>query len=615
MPQNNHIRLSRLILFVLTSLIYSTSLPAQNINEAWVQQNYSKREVYVPMRDGIQLYTAIYEPLDKESHPILWQRTPYGCHPYGPNMSSALWKGLAPFCQKKYILVYQDVRGRRMSEGDFLNVRPIHLEKGAPSDDVSDAYDTAEWLIHHTRNNGNIGLTGNSYLGYYALISSICRHPAIKAVCAQAPIGDWFLGDDIHHNGVVMLTDAFRFLTGFNRPRKAPSPADSPYKPYYNQNERDFFLQHGCLGNILSLLGDSISFWTAMAAHPDYDKWWQERSYTPLLKRQEVPTLVVGGLFDAEDLYGTWNAYHHLKNKPNVYLLIGPWAHGAWQNGRANSLGKVNFGDNDLGKTFREAHLDFFNAYLCGNKDDFKQKHSKATVFFTGENRWHNFNQWPAVGTKRRSIYLHSLGQLRDKVPTEKHSFTTYHSDPNDPVPYSSRNGSYRNADYMVEDQRFTNTRKDVINFYSETLTHPLTLGGPIEADIWISTTGSDADLVVKLIDVYPDKNGEMSNYHFPVRFDIMRARYRQSFSHPIAMKPGQPERIRFNLPDVAHTFQAGHKILIQIQSTWFPLAERNPQQFINVWQCRRNDFHPADITIYHQKGMTSRLILPVIDK
>ena len=605
------------LLVLLLLAVHAAEAMTRDITRQWVEQNYRKREVMIPMRDGIHLYTAIYEPVSgKGRHPIIMQRTPYGCGPYGKAFNAALWKGMASFAEKGYIIVFQDVRGRRMSEGTFVNVRPVRFGKNAPADDASDAYDTAGWLVGHTSCNGSIGLTGSSYPGYYALVSSLCGHPAIKAVCAQAPIGDWFMGDDTHHNGILMLTDAFRFLSGFDRPRKEPSTADAPYRPYYTCDERTFFLEKGTLANVRQVLGDSIGFWNDMAAHPHYDTWWQMRNYTRHLDRVKAAVMVVGGLFDAEDLYGTWNAYYGLKRhmKDRLYLLVGPWSHGGWNAGKANAMGDLHFSDDNLGAAYRSMQQAFFDHYLM-HQGSFAATTQPVKVFFTGENRWRTFGQWPSKAVKSRSLYLCEQGKLSLARPHNKASSSTYVSDPHNPVPYTAAPATNRKATYMIEDQRFAEKRADVLTFCTDVLKDDLTIGGEITADLWVSLTTTDADFVVKLIDVFPDDASENAGYRMPVRFDIMRGSYRKSFVRPLAFQPRKPARVSFRMPDAAHTFRRGHRIMIQIQSSWFPLAEMNPQQLLDTWTCRREDFIPTTVTLYHQSNKASRLVLPVIDK
>lgn len=578
-----------------------------------VAETYTKREVMIAMRDGAKLYTAVYEPKDNSRrHPILMFRTPYGCRPYGESFSGAIEGELAHYVARQYIIVQQDVRGRYMSEGEYENVRPVVLQPGERANDVTDAYDTAEWLVKNTWNNGSIGLTGNSYLGYYALTAALCKHPAIKAVCPEAPIGDWFMGDDVHHNGALMLTDAFRFLWGFGRYRPKPSQKVEGLKPYYFTDEYSFFLRTATIGGLSALQRDSLPFWNAMLKHPDYDEWWQQRSPIQAYKAIDIPVMVVGGLFDAEDLYGTWSSYKALaaRQKAPLYLLIGPWRHGGWHAKGANRLGETSFGHEDLSERFRSMQQRFFDYYLdhVGTID-----FPPVTLFFTGENSWRTFAKLPAEKTVLTPIYLHKGGALRFEKPREKLSYTQYLSDPAHPVPYTNRIDRNRDAAYMVEDQRFASRRNDVICFSTPSLTEALTLCGPIEIDLSTSISTTDADYIVKLIDVFPDEDNKQAGYEMLVRGDIMRGRYRNSFTKPEPFVPNKMAHVRFSLADVAHTFPKGHRIMVQIQSSWFPLADRNPQQFVNIYRCRPGDFVPTTVRIFHDATHASKLILPVL--
>ena len=597
------------IVLLFSLLLVSQSLVAVDVNEAWVKQHYQKREVNITMRDGIQLYTAIYEPVSAGNHPIVLVRTPYSCSPYGPQFTGNLWGGMKGFVAKDYILVYQDVRGRRMSEGTYENVRPISVP-AKEADDVTDTYDTADWLLKNTHNNGRIGLTGNSYLGYYALTAAISAHPAIKAICAQAPIGDWFMGDDIHHNGALMLTDAFGFLSGFDRPRTKPSVKDYPHEPYYETDERSFFLKEGTLQNLTKLLNDSVRFWTEFTEHPNYDSWWQARSYSELLKGVKAKVMVVGGLFDSEDLYGTLNAYRTLKRfGKNPYLLMGPWVHGGWARRPANSLGGVQFSDKDFSQLFYDAQQTFFDHELL-TADDKPLSQPSTQVFFTGINQWRTFAEWPLRTMKPTPLYLHKDKSLSFVAPKDINASLSYRSDPNDPVPYTATVSRHRKAEYMNEDQQFAEQRQDVLTFKTAPLKQSVTLGGPVVIDLWTSISTTDADFVVKLIDVSSD-DGKVSERL--VRGDIMRGRFRNSFVHPLAFVPGQITKVSFTLTDVAHTFLPGHRLMIQVQSSWFPLADMNPQKFVDIYHCSADDFTPSDINIYMQKKNASKIILPII--
>jgi putative CocE/NonD family hydrolase len=435
------------------------------------------------------------------------------------------------------------------------------------------------------------------------------------------------MGDDTHHNGALMLTDAFSFLSGFDRPRPVPSKENYPYKNYYKNDEYSFFLKVGNVANLTSVLGDSIRFWREMIQHPNYDNWWKERCPFALYKNVDAAVLVVGGLFDAEDAYGTWGSYKALDSRRSgkpLYLLIGPWRHGGWR-GQGNYLGDIRFGNTDLNKSFEGAEQQFFDYYLLG-EGSFNQT-SKATVFFTGENQWHHFSEWPAPNCQSTPIYLNGQDALTFSVPVEEHSYSEYLSDPDKPVPYTKKSSHNRQVEYMTEDQRFASTRPDVVTFETQPLQDNLTLGGELTADLWVSISTTDADFVVKLIDVFPDdfkynatvdgegNNGKtlMGGYQMLVRGDLMRGRYRNSFEHPQAFVPDKPERVTFKLADVAHTFLKGHRLMVQIQSSWFPLVDRNPQQFVDIYHCSDKDFISSDIKIFHQKDKPSRLLLPIL--
>ncbi|WP_315578765.1 CocE/NonD family hydrolase [Hoylesella oralis] len=601
-----------LYLFLSFSTFQGYSQPAE---KQQIENEYAKREVMIPMRDGTKLYTAIYEPRTKQQrHPILMFRTPYGSGPYGKQFTGTLKGELRHYTAKNYIIVWQDVRGRYMSEGEYENMRPVVLARGEKTNDVTDAYDTADWLVKHTHNNGCIGVTGSSYLGYYALTAALCKHPSIKAVCPQAPIGDWFMGDDVHHNGALMLTDSFRFLWEFGRYRSNSSPVVPPSKPYYFTDEYSFFLRMGTISDLSKLQRDSLPFWKAMLEHPDYDKWWQLRNPLKQYEKIDIPVMVVGGLFDAEDAYGTWNSYKALARRRQaapLYLLMGPWEHGGWLGGNGNRLGEISFGSEDLNDRFRTLQQRFFDYYL--NHEGVMDL-PPVTMFFTGENCWRTFAKLPAEKVEITPIYLHAKGVLGFDEPAETSSYTQYVSDPAHPVPYTNAIGRHRNASYMTEDQRFALRRNDVIAFVTQPLEHSLTLCGAVGVDLSTSISTTDADFVVKLIDVFPDDiDSKQAGYQMLVRGDIMRGRYRNSFSKPEAFIPNEIDRVAFPLADIAHTFLKGHRIMVHIQSSWFPLADRNPQQFINIYHCTKGDFVKSSVKIYHEGTHASKLMLPVL--
>jgi len=616
------------VLLVLTFFFAITY--SQVIDEKWVKENYTKREVMIPMRDGIKLYTAVYEPVSKsEKHPILIMRTPYAAGPYGKEISPMLWNSWNEYSKEGYILVVQDVRGRWMSEGDFINIRPFNPDKSKKTDidEASDTYDTVDWLLKNTaHNNGKAGVSGCSYPGFYSLMAGLSNHPAIKAVCPQAPVTDWFMGDDVHHNGALMLSDAFNFISSVDRPHPVPTTTQPGGATYYTTDEYSFFLKSGAIKNLTKMLGDSIKFWNDMMKHPDYDAWWKARNTRNGCYNIKPAVLVVGGLFDAEDAYGTWGLYKAIKEqspKTNLNLLIGPWSHGGWGY-NTDHLGNVRFGS-CTAVCFKELENQFFNYYLKGKGN--LEKLKKAKVFFSGENKWKEFESWPPKETVMTPLYLGNKGDLKFTPPVMTDSYTEYISDPSKPVPYSNNIQRYRGYEYMTEDQRFAARRPDVISFETEPLADDLTLGGELIADLKVTISTTDADFVVKLIDVFPDdfsydtkiygngngKNYLMNGYQMLVRGDVMRGKYRNSFEKPEAFVPNNPTTVSFKLSDIAHTFKKGHRVMIQIQSSWFPLVDRNPQQFVDIYHCNDSDYIKSIIKILHQQDQASRILLPVL--
>lgn len=601
---------------------------AQDIDEKWVKENYTKREAMIPMRDGMHLYTAIYEPVYcTEDSPVLMTRTPYGAFPYGEEMSDLLWNAWQNYAREKYVFVIQDVRGRWKSEGDFVNVRPFvkEKEKNSKIDEASDVYDTAEWLLHNTHNNGNIGLIGSSYSGFYALMGALSGHPAVKVSIPQAPVTDWFMGDDYHHNGAFMLCDGFRFASWMNRPRPVPTDELTPYTPYYNIDEYSFFLKMGALKNITRLLGDSIHFWNEMMMHPNYDNWWRERDTRRACYKIAPAIMVVGGLFDAEDCFGAWQLYkaiHCQSPETDLHLIMGPWYHGAWAEDDGSFLGNVRFGSKTTLYYRNQVEFPFLQHYLKG-KGSPTSNNRKINIFFSGKNQWETFSSWPPIEcTKKISFYLGKGGELSTAIPSEKNSFSEYVSDPAHPVPYTQGTVYSRPKEYMTEDQRFAQQRPDVLSFKTEPLKEELTIGGQIDVELEVGLSTTDADFVVKVIDEFPDnftydeaKDGVgggsqylMNGYQMLVRGDVMRGRYRDSFEHPKAFIPGQKTKVSFSMQDVAHTFKIGHRLVVQIQSSWFPLVDRNPQQFVNIYTCEDADFVKSTIRLYHQKDALSKI-------
>ncbi|HMK26736.1 MAG TPA: CocE/NonD family hydrolase, partial [Chitinophagaceae bacterium] len=599
----------KLIILILLSLVAFAAISQTDQDSAWIRDNYTKMEQYIPMRDGIKLFTAIYLPKDKsEKHPILMNRTPYSCAPYGTEFSGRIlsthWKYYA---RENYIIVIQDVRGRWMSEGEFVDVRPFNKNKsGTEFDEASDTYDAIDWLVKNLAgNNGNVGVFGISYPGFYATMAAASGHPSLKAVSPQAPVTEWFLGDDFHHNGAFMQMDGFSFYSGFGKPRPKPTTVGPKGFEFPIKDNYEFYLQNG-LPKLMEYMKDSVQFWKDLYAHPNYDDWWKARNARNAMYNIKPAMLTVGGLFDAEDCYGAWNLYKAIeKQNPstNNKLVMGPWSHGQWGTRDGSSMGNIKFGSNTSIWYQNNIEIPFFNYYLKGKGDD--PKIAEATIFMSGANEWKRFDQWPPKETQPRPIYLAPDGALSWNLPTyvKAGSFTEYISDPAHPVPYTEDVHFSRTREYMDDDQRFASRRPDVLTFQTYPLEEDLSLAGVVSADLKVSITGTDADFIVKIIDVFPEDfkypgdadqprrtvggSYPMGGYQMLVRGEIMRGKYRNSFETPEPFKPGKIETVKFDLPDVAHTFKKGHRLMIQIQSSWFPLADRSPQKFLNIYEAK----------------------------
>ena len=569
-----------------------------------LQSNYAKSEYQIAMRDGVKLYTAVYVPRGYTGTlPILLTRTPYSAGPYG---TESFPKHLGPlgFAEEKFIFVWQDVRGRFMSEGNFVDVRPIKdvLSGSKDTDETTDTFDTIDWLVKNVpNNNGKVGMIGTSYGGYYTTSGLIRAHPALVAASPQAPMADLYRGDDAYHNGAFFLIANFSFYTGFNK-QKNPIGKDNiaPFD-YGTDDAYKFYLAMGPLGDSdrLYLLNQN-SYWTDMYRHTTEDDFWLPRNILPHIKNVTPAVLVVGGWFDAEDLYGTLATYQAIrKQSPDTVcrLVMGPWSHGAWNYGKGDKLGKVSFGANTA-ETLRDTELQFFKQYL---KDGNASNTAPVLMFETGRNEWKSFGQWPPAGTQNQRLYLEAGGKLALKPSTDKNEFDEYVSDPAVPVPYVPKSPQEMAKEYMTADQRFLNNRKDVVSYMTEALTEDVTIAGPISPDLFVSTSGTDSDFDVKLIDVYPsDPPGTLSGYQQLVRGEPFRGKFRKSFRTPEPFTPGKIEEIRFSMPDVYHCFKKGHRIMVQVQSSWFPLTDRNPQTFTDIPNAKSADFVTATERIYH---------------
>ncbi|HMH21716.1 MAG TPA: CocE/NonD family hydrolase [Puia sp.] len=629
---------------LLFSLLFSALCllaHSQDLNQdsIWIHNNYYKIERYIPMRDGVKLFTSIYIPKDTtRQHPILLSRTPYSCAPYGENKWRAFWGGYQRFyLYAGYIMVSQDVRGRWMSEGDFVDVRPfIKVKKtNKDVDEASDTYDAIDWMVKTLpHNNGRVGVMGISYPGFYSTMAAASGHPALKAVSPQAPVTDWFQGDDFHHNGAFYVMDGWSFYSSFGKPRPQPTTIGPSGFDYFTRDNYKFYLETGPIKNLLKYTGDSIAFWKELYQHPNLDDWWKARNARVAMYDIKPAMLVVGGLFDAEDCFGAWNLYKAIKAQSpatNSHLVMGPWYHGQWSSlvNPGFRLGNVIFGSNTGNYYQQSIEIPFFNYYLKGEGVD--PNMAAATIFFSGENKWRTFTQWPAAEKQDKAMYLQPGGGLSWEQPGVKNDFSEYISDPAHPVPYTEDVHFNRTREYMTDDQRFASRRPDVLTFQTPVLEEDLTLGGPLQADLKVSLSTTDADFVVKLIDVFPDNfsytseaptpargrepvtSYPMGGYQMLVRGEIMRGRFRESFEKPVAFKPGKVETVHYILPDVAHVFKKGHRLMIQVQSSWFPLVDRNPQQFVNIYTCDEKDFVRSTIHVYHDADHASRIILPVL--
>lgn len=593
-----------------------------------VRDHYTKREALVPMRDGVRLFTAIYEPKDKsKSYPVMVLRTPYSVAPYGSNAFRTPLGPTPKFSQDGFIFVYQDVRGRYMSEGEFVNMRPQLVAGHAAKaiDESTDAYDTIEWVVGNvSNNNGRVGVWGISYPGFYAAAAAINSHPALKAVSPQAPIADWFIGDDFHHNGAFFLIDAFNFLNGFGRPRPVPTTSYPPGIRHGTQDGYKFFLELGPLANVdKKYFKGNVAFWNEMMRHPNYDEFWKSRNLLPHLKGVKTAVMTVGGWFDAEDLYGPLKIYESIEQKnPGTYniLVMGPWFHGGWARSDGSRFGDIDFGAPVSTWYQDNVEYPFFQHFL---KDGEKPDLPEALIFCTGSNEWLRFDAWPPKQLGQRRLYFRESGRVSFQPPTKPGS-DKYYSDPAKPVPYRPDVSIGRNREYMIWDQRFAATRPDVLVYRSDPLSEEITLAGPITADLIVSTTGTDADFIVKLIDEFPETapgfgtsipNLPMAGYQMLVRGEVMRAKFRDSFETPVPIKPNHPTRVRYSIPDVCHTFKKGHRIMVQIQSSWFPLVDRNPQTFVDIYRAKERDFQPAWHKIYREPNRASALVVGVLRK
>ncbi len=592
---------------------------------AYTRSHYTKYEYRIPMRDGVKLFTVVYAPKDQSTtYPILMQRTPYSVGPYGIDNYRGVVGPSELFTKEGFIFAYQDVRGRYMSEGTFVDVPPHKASLNGPkdTDESTDTYDTVDWLVKNVpNNNGRVGMWGISYPGFFAAYGLMNSHPALKAVSPQAPMGDVGNGDDAYHNGAFHLAANFGFYSMF-KPRGTDPERPSRFVPfnYGTPDQYDFYLRMGPLSNAnVQYLKNESPYWNDILKHPAYDDFWQSRAQAPHMKSVTPATLFVGGWFDAEDLAGPLKLFRAVREngaKAPVTLVMGPWRHGGWSRGDGQTLGDLDFASK-TGEFFREhIELPFFLANLKskgnGLKSTADQQVPEAWLFETGKNQWEKFETWPPKNASKQSLFLAPNGALPMSAPAAE-GFDEYVSDPSRPVPVMAGIGVGMPGDYMTYDQRFASTRPDVLVYETEPLDHDITIAGPVQVHLRVATTGTDSDFVVKLIDVYPGdypnpdpnpKRVEMGGYQQLVRGEPFRGKYRNSLAKPEPFKPGEPAKIEFTMPDICHTFRPGHRMMVQIQSSWFPLVDRNPQKFVDIPAAKAADFVKAAERVYRGSSL-----------
>jgi putative CocE/NonD family hydrolase len=600
----------------------------------YVRANFTKYEYRIPMRDGARLFTSVYVPKTCESpYAILLSRTPYSVAPYGVDQYRPSIGPSEQIMKDGYIIAAQDVRGRYMSDGTWVEVRPHNPNKKSKTDtdESTDTWDTIDWLVNNIPgNNGRVGMWGVSYPGFYVSAGMIDAHPALKAVSPQAPVTDYYLGDDSFHNGAFMLAANFGFYAVFKERVGGPKPAPNTWVPYdYGTPDGyDFFLNFGPLWAGAERTGINANpHWRINLEHTSYDDFWRARSIWRFFRNLPPAVLTVGGWFDAEDLMGPLRTYQQIRKESpatNNHLVMGPWTHGGWSHGDGNKVGNVDFGQK-AGEYYRDKiEFAFFSEHLKGKKT---RELPSAMMFETGTNRWRSFDVWPPARLEPRKLFLRADNTLSAEPPSDADAYDQYVSDPNRPVPYVGHVQMGMQGDYMTEDQRFAARRPDVLVYATPLLEEDLTVLGPIQVSLHVSTSGTDSDFVVKVIDVYPNdfptpewsgpqpppaNRIRMGGYQQLVRGEPFRGKFRRSFEKPAPFTPGEPDLIEFELGDIAHTFRRGHRIMVHLQSSWFPLTDRNPQIFTDIPRATAEDFRTATQHVYRSKTRPSNLTLLV---
>ena len=594
---------------------------------------FTFREVLIPVRDGVHLQTVILTPVDAAKPlPILFRRTPYGVPERAPENLPASWKELS---QDGYIFVIQNLRGRFKSEGTFLLSSWVDLKDPKAINETTDAYDSIEWLVKNVpNNNGKVGMFGVSYDGLTTALTLLHPHPALQAISEQASPVDQWMNDDDHRYGALRQSYDFEYAVMEQADKNKNTNFDFEIYDGY-----EWYLNLGSLSNInAKYLHGSIPYWNDSVAHPDYDEFWKKEAWVNQLHASTVPNLNVAGFWDQEDPWGPWQIFRHAgEHDPEHtnFMVAGPWYHGEWQSAKGDSIGLIPFAGHETAREFREKlEAPFFRYYLHGEGE---KPSWQASTFQSGSNSWRSYAAWPPKEAKPNNLYLHADGTLSFSAPSESSKeFREYVSDPANPVPYRQRpiSPTYPAGDWRtweVADQRFVDHRPDVLSYVSAPLDRDLTISGPLSATLYASTSGTDSDFVVKLIDVYPEtaqknewqpeagpKPGQyaqsLNGYELPIAMEVRRGRYLESFEHPHALKPNQPTEWNVPLRDHDHVFLKGHRIMVQIQSTWFPLIDRNPQEFVtSIYNAGASDFVPATQRIYSSAKLSSHLTLPVM--
>jgi putative CocE/NonD family hydrolase len=626
-----------LVGFVLVAYAQPPVTPPEVVRKQveYTREHYTKYEYRIPMRDGVKLFTLVYVPKDlAKPYPILMVRTPYSVAPYGIDNYRPVVGPSELFSKEGFTFAYQDVRGRYLSEGTFIDVPPhkTHFSGPTDTDESTDTYDTIEWLVKNVpNNNGRVGIWGISYPGFFAAYSLMNAHPALKAVSPQAPMGDVGNGDDAYHNGAFHLAANFGFYSSFKPRRPDPErPPPAQRFDYGTPDQYDFFLRMGPLANAGELYFKNASvYWSDVLKHSTYDEFWASRAQAPHMHNVTPAVMFVGGWFDAEDLAGPVKLFRAAEQdgaKSPDTLVMGPWSHGGWSRGEGLTLGDLNFASK-TGEYYREhIELPFFVEHLKGKGDGLKAapdgKTPKAWLFETGTNQWRRFETWPPKNAVERALLLCAGGTLSFSECAAA-GFDEYVSDPAKPVPVQAGIGSGMPGDYMTYDQRFAASRPDVLVYQTEPLDHDVTIAGPVSPVLNVSTTGTDSDFIVKLIDVYPGdfpnpdpnpKNLQMGGYQQLVRGEPFRGKFRHSLAKPEPFQPGKSDKIEFSMPDICHTFRSGHRIMVQIQSSWFPLVDRNPQQFLDIPTAKAEDFKKATERVYRGGREGSRVRVLVVE-